>query len=180
MRLEELLSTKERVSILRKILYERGHISVTKTARELNLSKGLVSKFVEIMARDGLLVRRGKKILVYENIKVRTLKILLNLSVFDWRFFRKHSFVKSAGIYGSVTKGTDTENSDIDIWIFVEKTKEENLARLTSELKKSYGNVKPLYLTEEKIQYLKSGDAVFYHSLIFGSILLYGDGIEKI
>jgi len=55
---------------------------------------------------------------------------------------------------------------------------QETLASLTGDLKKTFGYVKPLYLTSEKLELLKKTDATFYHSLVFGSVAIHGDDIE--
>lgn len=107
------------------------------------------------------------------------MRILLNLNRFDSTIFRKYTFVRAAGLYGSFVTGENTEESDIDVWIFIEDTSDEALAKLTSELMRKNGDVTPLYLTKEKLQLLKKEDVTFYHSLVFGSII-YGEKIETI
>jgi hypothetical protein len=57
----------------------------------------------------------------------------------------------------------------------VKDVEEEKLASLSSLLNKKTANVKILFLTEKKIKALQEEDEVFYHSLVFGSILIYGD-----
>lgn len=52
------------------------------------------------------------------------------------------------------------------------------LAKLSNELNRYYKNLNPLFLTKEKIEMLKKEDSLFYHSLIFGSINLYGEELE--
>jgi len=180
MNIEKLFSTKERIEILSRVIYSADHLSVNRTAKDVKLSKSLVSKYFYSLTKEGVLKRSNGKFLVQNNIKTRAIRILLNLNIFDTDFFKKYKFVKSVGIYGSFVKGTNTEDSDIDLWIFIDRTKEESLAKLTSELKKTFGNVKPLYLTKEKIELLKKEDMTFYYSILFGSITLYGDGIEAV
>ncbi len=180
MNIEILLSTKERIKILGHVIYKPEYISVNKVAKDVKLSKGLVSKYLDYLAKEGILNRVNGRFLVKSNIQSKAIKILLNLNMFDLDIFKKYKFVKSAGLYGSFVKGTNTQNSDIDLWILMNKVNEESLAKLTAELKKRFGNVKPLYLTKAKIQLLKKEDTTFYHSLIFGSIVIYGDGIEAI
>lgn len=180
MNIETLLSTKERIKILSHIIYKSEYISVNRVANDVKLSKGLISKYLDSLTKEGILKRADGKFLVKNSIQTKAIKILLNLNIFDSDLFKKYRFVKSAGLYGSFVKGTNTENSDIDLWIFAENVNEENLAKLTAKLKKLFGNVKPLYLTKEKIQLLKKEDSTFYHSLIFSSIVIYGDGIEAI
>ncbi len=174
MNIHKLLSTKERVKTLKLILYKTDYIRVVDVAKELRLSKGLVSKFFDILVKENVLKKFETKCMAIDNPHTRAIKIFLNIVSFDASLLKKFKFVKAAGLYGSLVKGTNTEESDIDLWIIIDKTNEENLARLTNQLKKKYVSIKPLYLTKEKIETLKKEDAVFYHSLVFGSINVYG------
>lgn len=180
MNISELFSTKERVKLLGFTIYKLGNLNINKVATELKLSKGLVSKFFDILVKEKILKRTKNNFLVQDNLNTKAIKVLLNLTSFDTRIFSNHKFVKSAGLYGSFVKGENIEESDIDLWIAIEKTNEENLAKLTNELKRKYRNVKPFYLTKEKLKVLKKEDTVFYFSLIFGSIIIYGEKIETI
>jgi len=47
-------------------------------------------------------------------------------------------------------------------------------ASLTTLMSKKIKNVKPLFLTAEKIKKIKKDDALFYYSLSFGSVILCG------
>ncbi len=180
MNISELLSTKERVKILEFVLYKRGQVTVSGVAHSLKVSKGLVSKFFNILKREKILKKAKSQFLVTDHINTKTIRILLNLNRFDSRIFQKHKFVRAAGLYGSFVTGENTEESDIDLWIFIKSTSDENIAKLTNELRRKNGNVKPLYLTKEKLQILKKEDVTFYHSLVFGSITVYGEKIEAI
>ena len=57
---------------------------------------------------------------------------------------------------------------------------DERISLLTAELNKKMRNVKLTFLTTDKIKRMKEADQLFYHSLVFGSIILYGekDGIQ--
>jgi len=110
-----------------------------------------------------------------DNIQTKSLRLLLNLSLLDFIDFKRYPFIKSAGVYGSFSKGTNVEESDIDMWVLVDEYKEEELARFMSDLRKRLGNVKSIYLTPNKIKALKEQDTIFYHALVFGSIVIYGD-----
>lgn len=180
MNINELLSTKERIKILRQVLYKTESLSVNKIAKETKLSKGLVSKLLEMLSKAGIARRANSKLLIQDNLKTKAIKILLNLDSFDTKVFAKHRFVVCAGIYGSMVKGKNTEDSDIDLWVFAKDAKEEELAKLTRELKEKHANINPLYLTKKKLEALKKEDTVFYHSLIFGSITVYGEDLEAV
>src|SRR4030042_3924722 len=131
MNLHNILSTPQRIRILESIIYSNNSVSVNKTAKETRLSKGLVSKFFNILSVEKIL--RGQKtgFIVLDNLFVKSLKILLNISIFNASFFRKYSFIKGVGLYGSCAKGTNNEESDIDLWLKVTEMKETELSKLT-------------------------------------------------
>lgn len=180
MNIEVLFSTKERLRILNWIIYKTDYFSVSQVARDVKLSKGLVSKYLNSLTEEGILEKKDGKFPVRGNIRTKAVKLLLNLNLFDTDFFQKSEFIRSGGLYGSYMKGTNTETSDIDLWIVIEKVNEETLAKLTSDLKRALGYVRPLYLTKEKIKLLKRDDITFYHSILFGSITVYGEEIEAL
>lgn len=173
--MESIFSTKERISILEAVIYKTGSISVNSVASRLKLSKGLVSKYLDILSREGILKRANGKFMAAESPLGRGIKILLNIRGIPCSIFRKYNFVKSAGLYGSCAKGENNEESDIDLWVRINDVSEEKLARLSSELNKRIEKLKILFITDKKIEKLKKEDELFYHSLAFGSITLYGD-----
>lgn len=180
MNIEGVLSTSQRVETLRSILLKSKNFGVSEVSREVGLSKGFVSGYLRFLADSEIIERFGKEFTVVNNVKARALKMLLNLYSIDVTVFERHPFVEMAGLYGSWAKGNNNEKSDIDLWIFVKDTSEEKLATLSSDLRNELGSVQPLYLTREKLRLMRSEDEIFYYSLIFGSITLYGEGLEEI
>ena len=89
--------------------------------------------------------------------------------------FKKFDFVEAAGLYGSCAKGENTDDSDVDLWIKMKDASDEKVASLTALLSKKIRNVKPLFLTAKRIEKIKKSDELFYHSLSFGSIILFGE-----
>jgi predicted nucleotidyltransferase len=173
--MEKIFSTKERVKILEAIIFKEGLLSVNEIASKLRLSKGLVSKYFDILTKEGILIRKNGKFLAKDSFFAKGIKILLNIRQVNVKIFKKYPFIHSVGLYGSCAKGENREDSDVDLWIRVEKTNEEKLAALTSEVNKKIRNGKILFLTEEKIEQMKKDDPLFYHALAFGSISIYGD-----
>ena len=102
------------------------------------------------------------------------LKVLLNVQSIDTGLFKKYGFIKAAGLFGSCARGENNEGSDMDLWIKTGKASEEELASVTAEINKKIDKANPLFLTEAKLVKMKKEDEHFYHSLVFGSILLYG------
>jgi len=93
----------------------------------------------------------------------------------DTRIFGKYPFVTAVGLHGSCARGQNTEDSDMDLWVRVKDVKETKIASLTSEINKKIKNAKIVFLSDKKIEKLRKEDIMFYHSLAFGSIILYGN-----
>ena len=178
MNIYSVFSTSQRIKILQKMIYSSNPISVNKTAKELKLTKGLVSKYFNLLVSQKILKRYNNKFLVLNNLFVKSIKILLSINVFNLSIFRKYPYIEGVGLYGSCANGTNIEDSDIDLWIKIKKTEEAKLSKLTNELKRKNEKIKILFLNQEKIKKLKKEDPLFYHSLVFGSIILYGEEIE--
>ena len=97
---------------------------------------------------------------------------LSNIVLFDEKII-------GMGVYGSYAKGTNDENSDIDIWIKSKgPLKEDDIAKFEYEMSKKLGarlNVTVLY--PKKIERLKKDDKEFYYSIASGSFLIRGEGL---
>ncbi|HEY4695586.1 MAG TPA: nucleotidyltransferase domain-containing protein, partial [Candidatus Hydromicrobium sp.] len=143
-------------------------------ASKLKVSKGLVSKYLDVLSKEGISKRSNGKYMIVDSAITRGIRILINLVNIDSKIFKKFDFVEAVGLYGSCTKGENTEDSDVDIWIKIKEVGDEKTASLTAEMNRKIRNVKPLFLTTKKIERMKKEDKLFYHSLSFGSIILYG------
>lgn len=177
MNLAELFSSEEREAVLAEILLKKGKISVAEVARNLGISKGFVSRYLAILKKEKILKKTNGDYFVEANLSVRLLRIVLSLKHFAQFDFRKYPFVSGVGIYGSCVKGENDEDSDIDLWIKISKRNELALAELSTALRKKFGNVSPLYLTDEKLKLLEKEDVPFFHSLVFGSLGIFGEDL---
>lgn len=155
-------------------------IKVREVARILKLSPAHVSRTLKILRKMGL-VKDNRVDL--KNPLARAMKIFINVE----KLVEKKTIDKikslnpiGAGIYGSWANGTNHEDSDLDIWIkFKKHPAEVKIASVVSEIRRSIGsNVHALILTPEKIEKLKKDDPIFYCSLAFGSIVIYGEPLE--
>jgi len=173
--MESLFSTSQRIKILEAVIFRTDSVSVNNIASQLGLSKGLISKYFQILLKEQILKKEKGKLVVADNASVKAVKILLNLRRIDTRIFSKYPFVSAVGLYGSCARGENTEDSDVDLWVRVKDVEESKIASLTSEINKKIKNAKLLFLSDKKIDKLRKEDIMFYHSLSFGSIILYGD-----
>ena len=173
--MESIFSTKERIKVLKSIIFSERPISVNIIAARLKISKGLVSKYLDILSKEGIARKSNGKYLITNSVVTKAAKILLNMTGIDVKTFKKFDFVEAAGLYGSCAKGENTEESDVDIWIKIKDVSDEKVASFTAQMNKKIRNVRPLFLTAKKIEKMKKDDELFYHSLSFGSIVLYGE-----
>jgi len=173
--MESLFSTSQRIKILEAVIFRTDSVSVNNIASQLGLSKGLISKYFQILLKEQILKKQKGKLVVADNASVKAVKILLNVRRIDTRIFGKYPFVTAVGMYGSCARGENTENSDVDLWVRVKDVEESKIASLTSEINKKIKNAKLLFLNDKKIEKLRKEDIMFYYSLSFGSIILYGD-----
>jgi predicted nucleotidyltransferase len=175
MNLQILFSSPERVQILDYVVL-RQNVKVSEVYSNLQLSKGLVSQFLRILVKEGLLIKK-KNYVVQNNCFVRYIKILLNLSKIKVEKIDKIHLC-GLGLYGSWANGTNTLESDLDIWVKVKKyPSEEYLGKITKQIRNfTHQDVKLLVLTPQKLEQLKK-DSVFFSSLVNGSIVLWGENI---
>lgn len=175
--LSELFKTQERLTILHEV-FLRDEIRVTEISKDTNTSKGLVSRFLKEMEKEGLLERKGLKYYNKNNSLVKAIKVMLNLNILRWEEISP-SWTESAALYGSWASGTNTSESDVDIWIKTSKTPStQELDHLYNNLSsRTSSDVHILILTPEKVDDIKLNDPPFYHSLMNSSLVLEGEPI---
>ena len=79
--MKNIFSSFERVKILQSVIFMPGEISVNNTAQQLKLSKGLVSKYLDILEKEGILKRIGGKFIVADSAIDKAIKILFNIKI---------------------------------------------------------------------------------------------------
>lgn len=173
--MNEIFSTSERIKILKAVILDKNPLSVNAVASSLNLSKGLVSKYLDVLLKAGIAKKSAGKYIITNSAMTKAVRILLNIADINAAIFEKFSFVKAVGLYGSCAKGENTKESDVDIWIKISDASDGQIASLTSEISKKIKNAKLLFLTAKKFERIKKDDEIFYHSLSFGSIIIYGE-----
>jgi predicted nucleotidyltransferase len=176
--LSTLFKTKERQEILDYVL-KRDQISVTQVSNDTGISKGLVSRYLANLKQMDIVKRNGQKYQVNDKALTRAIKILINLKYLRWETITK-KWILSAGLYGSWADGTNTEESDIDIWIKVDKYPSEyQLNSLYKDLRnKTFSELNLFILTPEKLKNIKQYDLPFYNSLLNSLLILEGDALE--
>jgi len=170
--------TKANLDILRIISREKIHIR--DIAEKANCSPGQVHKTIQLFKKFDFVKEekvKNRKIVILnlQNPLLQRTRSLINLddllSSTAYKELRKFGIV---GIYGSFAKGTDTAESDIDLWMYTEKSElkmREPVRRLEKELKSA---INLLILNKNKLNNLKKKDPEFYIRLKLTSISLGG------
>ncbi len=179
MRTYALLSTQGKVRLLSHLLKRAGNpIRIRATASELGVAPSFVSNYVKLL--------RAEKIVIANQVDIsapqtRLLKSFLNLSPVMAALPQVKKLVQYAGIgvYGSWHSGTNTETSDLDLWISVEQAPPISIQAKISKTIRETADAEPsiMYLTKKSLSELKAKDLVFYLSLK-NSFLLDGDPLD--
>jgi predicted nucleotidyltransferase len=176
--LPEIFKTGPRITILRHIL-TGPPATVQDIAGATGTSKALVSRYLTVLARYGLLTRDGRIYRRTDGSLTRAVKVLLNLdrlmpliSLPEW--------ADGIGIYGSWADGSNTGESDLDLWVLADAYPGEGpLGQLISLLTGALGvEVHLLFLSPPKLRDLRKEDPPFYHAFIRSAIVLRGKGVE--
>jgi len=177
--LSELFSTKERVMILELVLTEKG-LTNSEISNRAGLNKGLVSIYLRKMEGWGLVEKIGRRYVFRSTPLVKQLKILINLANLKDALERLSQDIISLGVYGSYASGDNTSDSDIDIWVYMDRSDNIVIGELSRRISEMSGHeVNIIVLTDEKLKSLKRSDGPFYTSLLNGSIVMYGDGFGQ-
>jgi len=179
--LSELLSSEERIRLLRYAL-TTSPFTVTEAAREARVNKGLASRYLAILVGEGYLERDGRDFSWIDNPKTRSLKAFLNVVALE-KQFDLPDWAIGIGLYGSWATGTNTFESDLDLWLLVEEIgpdTELEVARLERDMSSAIGcEVTILLLTRDKLASLRDDDLPFYISLMRETKTLAGESLES-
>jgi predicted nucleotidyltransferase len=177
--LVELFKTEERARVLRYVMF-RSSFSVAEVSRATGVTKGLVSRYLRLLEMHGLLQKKGREYSPHDSAHSRAIKLLLNLERIDLSTLILGS-ASGLGLYGSWARGTNRQESDLDVWIRADSLPpESDLARLQKNLSlQADSEVNLLVLTPEKLEKLKKEDPPFYNSLVLNSVTLKGEPIEE-
>jgi predicted nucleotidyltransferase len=175
--LSGLFRTEERVRILRYVLYH-SPCTVMEVAAATGTSKGHVSRFLPFLVSHGLLAREGRRFHWTDGPLTRSVKVLLNLEHL-LPAVPLPGWAEGIGVYGSWAEGTNTDESDLDLWVLAAGYPGDvKVGELTARITGAVGTeIHLLFLTGQKLADLRTGDETFYTSLMRTSLLLRGQGL---
>ena len=173
--LPALFRTEERITLLRAALSVPA-CTVQQITSKTGLSKGLVSPYLALLEREGLLEKNDRTYQLKFSPLTAAVKRLLNIDLVT-AVFKRPAWASGIGMYGSWAEGMNTEESDIDLWVYAKNLPSGIIiAELEREIsRKISAQVHVLLLTQEKIATMKGADEPFYRSFVKQSITLEGE-----
>jgi predicted nucleotidyltransferase len=176
-----LFKSEDRIRILRSVSLD-DVVSVQAVSVETGVSKGLASLYLNLLVDYGLLARKNRAFYRRKGDLWRVIKILLNLDLLR-PVLHLPVWARGIGIYGSWARGTNTRDSDLDVWVLVDEYSaglEFRVAESDQDLSKvTNGPVHSLILTREKLDFIASSDKPFYANLIRNQITIEGESLES-
>jgi len=156
-------------------------IYLRKLAKKLNMSPFAVKKYSDILVKEGLIVDERRANLRYlkansANLFYKYLKISYNIK----RLIQSGliGFIKinvvnitSIVLFGSLAKGEEDSNSDIDI-VIIGKQKNLNLDKFEEKLNRE---IAPHFFSWSEWNEKAKKDNPFYYEVINHGIPLYGE-----
>jgi predicted nucleotidyltransferase len=177
--LSALFRTPERITLLSIALTQHA-CTVQQVAGKAGISKGLVSQYLALLEREGLLARNDDRTYrVIPSARTAAIKRILNIDRV-LAFFKKPAWALGTGMYGSWAEGTNTEESDLDLWVFVKKAPAGTAVAETERTVSRALSVEVhlLVLNREKAENMKKTDEPFYRLFSRQSITLDGESPE--
>jgi len=131
-------------------LYQKS-FTVNQVSNETGITKGLVSRYLKYVHGVGLFIKTKNLYKPIDCAHNRALRSLLNLNKINVKSLDV-DWTTGIGIFGSWAEGTNTYESDLDIWVKVDAYPAEyQMARLQRDISAMAGvEVNMLVLTPEK------------------------------
>jgi len=181
---------------LKEIMFNRNpllimsYLSKNKTqenisahiAKELELGAGSVHQILKQFEEKGIIKgKRFGKTVVYEMDKtsplVKVFRIFDNLLDLDLLFSNLKPLCRKVVMFGSCATGTDTDRSDIDLFVIADEDEKDNILKIISEFH-SKREIKPIIIDTAELMELENNDKVFYNEVMKG--IEIWEGVQKI
>jgi|GEM_PF-198603 len=172
--LSEIFRTEERIRILRHISL-RQSATVGAVALAAGVSKGLASSYLNMLVSEGLLRRENRTFQRGDTPLWPAIKRLMNLDLLKDTIVLPE-WARGIGIYGSWAGGTNTTESDLDLWVLVDTASPDTEIR-AAELEgtiATHTHCEVNILILDRVRHLREHDRPFYTALITGHLTLGG------
>ncbi len=175
-----ILSNDKRETLFRYLInHPKEPLKVRLLATELGVAPSFVSIFLKSLRKEGLV--KGDS-LDPGSPELRSWKILLNIQAITPSLskFARMLGAKGIGLYGSCSDGTDTPESDLDLWVKINIPPPDIvIAKGKALLREATGReISVFIVTKERIISLQKTDPSLYCSLSH-SFHLWGEMLDQ-
>jgi len=156
-------------------------VYLRQLAKKLKLSPFAIKKYSDLLIKENLIKEEKKANLRYfkantNNLFFKQLKISNNISIILKlgliEFLKENvSNVSSIVLFGSMAKGEDDKDSDVDLLI-IGKEKHLNLIKIEEKIKK---RITPHIISWSEWNKKAKQDTAFYNEVVNYGISLYGE-----
>lgn len=176
----ELFSSDERLALAELLFYgPEKELRVRELSRLAGASPALVSKTLSILRKENI-VKGGRIDATLPSVKA--IKAMLNIEKLGSAKIaiearRIFGGCTGIGVYGSWANGTNSRDSDLDLWVRAERESDSAVAGLRELVRRKLGTeANIIVLTEKRLDEMREKDFVFYCAL-HNSFVLWGAGI---
>ena len=160
------------LSYLTKNIYEEN--TITSISKELEISVGSVHSILKKFEGFGFVKTRtlGKNIIYNlepNNPIIKPFRIFDNINSMNAIIQKIKPVSRKIILFGSCSRGEDTESSDIDIFILTDDEKEKITSILDKENFKR--QINPIIVNTVEFMELENNDKVFFEEIMKGIIL---------
>ena len=167
--LSALFRTGERITLLRAALNVPA-CTVQQITSKTGLSKGLVSPYLALLEREGLLKKTDRTYRLTFSPLTVAVKRLLNIDLVS-AVFKKPAWASGIGMYGSWAGGMNTEESDIDLYI--ETTNRQSAKALIVRYESCISRkISPIIVLPDEARQLRTRDRPLFERIQSGKILV--------
>ena len=151
---------------------------VRDLSRSLNYDASLISKNLKNLEKLGLVKREDVGNLVFyqadiNNALLKHMKICFTLLELNELIQEIRSDSNVSILYGSCSKGEDTSESDVDL--FIETLEKERIKKTINLFQKKMNRkISPLIVTPDEAYQLKANDEYLYSNIFEGIVLHEG------
>ncbi|MEM2896821.1 MAG: nucleotidyltransferase domain-containing protein [Candidatus Bathyarchaeia archaeon] len=174
----DILKSRKAFEIIEFFIENQGEeFYQSEVSRKLRMSRNTVLKWLSVLSKKNFLNWRLSGKMKYfrlnaENVVVKQIKILMNVS----KLFEVFKYTRSEGVeiylYGSMARGEEDRESDADILIIGKIERKELIKMIEKARNTLKREVKPLVLTPLEYAELSRKDRILFENIERGKVRL--------
>jgi predicted nucleotidyltransferase len=181
--IKEFMYNKNPMLILSYLTKSKNNKNVygSQIANELEISQSGTSRILKYFGEIGIVYSESVgKTLIYktnfENPVVKSFRRLDNLLELNGLINLLKNYTRKVILFGSCSKGEDSHESDIDLFVIADEDNKDYVRQQISEYKIDR-TINPIIVDTIELMELEENDKVFYRE-IYNGIELWGGNIE--